>query len=89
MVETSQCVQVFGRLHDESIHARRVQASEKRQGTKSREVEHRRRSGLYGDLAAAGTVGMVDWAWRDGLVLMPARRLGGSSRCLAVAIGQG
>jgi hypothetical protein len=42
-------VQVLGRLHDDPIHARRRQASEKRQGTKSREVEHRRCSRLYGD----------------------------------------
>src|SRR5258708_7607591 len=33
-------VQVFGRRHDEAIHALRRPASEKRQGTKSREVWH-------------------------------------------------
>ena len=33
-----------------SIHALRQPAAEKRQGTKSREVEHRRGSGRYGDL---------------------------------------
>src|SRR3979490_2143117 len=49
----SQFVQVFGCRHDEAIHALRRPASEKRQGTKSREVGHRRCRGLYGDLAAA------------------------------------
>src|SRR5712672_1290185 len=34
----SVTVQVFGRRHDEAIHALRRPASEKRQGTKSREV---------------------------------------------------
>ena len=38
----SACVQVFGCRHDEAIHAVRRPASEKRQGTKSREVGHRR-----------------------------------------------
>jgi len=38
----SVCVQVFGCRHDEAIHALRRPASEKRQGTKSREVGHRR-----------------------------------------------
>jgi len=31
-----------------------------RQGTKSREVEARRGSGLYGDFIAAGVIGVVD-----------------------------
>jgi hypothetical protein len=35
-------VQVFGCRHDEAIHALRRPASEKRQGTKSRDVGHRR-----------------------------------------------
>ncbi len=35
-------VQVFGCRHDEAIHTLRRPASEKRQGTKSREVGHRR-----------------------------------------------
>jgi hypothetical protein len=35
-------VQVFGCRHDEAIHALRRPASKKRQGTKSREVGHRR-----------------------------------------------
>ena len=30
----------LGRLHEEAIHARQQEASEKRQGTKSREVWH-------------------------------------------------
>jgi hypothetical protein len=32
-------VQVFGRLHDDPIHTRRREASEKRQCRKSRDVE--------------------------------------------------
>lgn len=48
----SGVVQVFGRRHDEAIHALRRPASEKRQGTKSREVGHWRYRGRYGDLAA-------------------------------------
>src|SRR5229473_6617169 len=46
-------VQVFGRRHDEPFHALWRPASKKRQGTKSREVGHRRCSGRYGDLMAA------------------------------------
>ena len=44
--------QVFGCRHDDAIHALRRPASEKRQGTKSREVGHRRCRGRYGELAA-------------------------------------
>src|ERR1700692_468192 len=51
--EPSTHVQVFGRRHDEPIHALWRPASKKRQGTKSREVGHRRGSGRYGDLMAA------------------------------------
>ena len=51
----------LGRLHDVSIHVRRRQASEKRQGTKSRLVGSGGCSRLYGDLAAAGVAGMVHW----------------------------
>ena len=40
----------LGRRHDETLHALVQSASEKRQGTKSREVRHRRCSGLR-DLA--------------------------------------
>ena len=36
----SASVQVFGCLHDEAIHARQQQASEKRRGTKSRGAGH-------------------------------------------------
>jgi hypothetical protein len=49
---TSDFVQVFGCRHDDAIHALRRPASEKRQGTKSREVGHRRCRGRYGYLAA-------------------------------------
>jgi hypothetical protein len=48
----SAFVQVFGCRHDDAIHALRRPASEKRQGTKSREVGHRRCRGRYGELAA-------------------------------------
>lgn len=41
----SPVVQVFGCRHDEAIHALRRPASEKRQGTKSREVGYRRCGG--------------------------------------------
>ena len=46
-------VQVFGCRHDEAIHALRRPASEKRQGTKSREAGTGGAAGVYGDLAAA------------------------------------
>ena len=49
----SSHVQVFGCLHDEAIHARQQQASEKRRGTKSRGAGHFGGSNLsagYGDL---------------------------------------
>ena len=51
----------LGRLHDVAIHVRRRQASEKRQGTKSRLVGSGGCSRLYGDLAAAGVAGMAHW----------------------------
>jgi hypothetical protein len=38
--------------HDEAIHALRRPASEKRQGTKSREAGTGGAAGVYGDLAA-------------------------------------
>jgi len=41
-------VQVFGCRHDEAIHAVRRPASEKRQGTKSREVGTGGAAGAYG-----------------------------------------
>ena len=43
-------VEVFGCRHAETIPTLRRPASEKRQGTKSREVGHRRSSECYGDL---------------------------------------
>src|SRR6266702_3819583 len=46
-------VQVFGRRDDEAIHALMRPATEKRQGTKSREVGQRRCSGCYGDYTVA------------------------------------
>src|SRR6266568_1719776 len=49
-------VQVFGRRDDEAIHALMRPATEKRQGTKSREVGQRRCSGCYGDYMSGGTV---------------------------------
>ena len=49
-VLTAALVQVFGRRDDEAIHALMRPATEKRQGTKSREVGQRRCSGRYGDL---------------------------------------
>ncbi len=48
----SDVVQVFGRRNADTIHALLRPASKKRQGTKSREVGHRRCRGRYGDLAA-------------------------------------
>ena len=43
----SQTVKVFGRLQDHPIRTRRQQAFEKRQWTKSREVERLLCGGLY------------------------------------------
>ena len=54
-LEMSGFVQVFGRRHDEAIHALRRPASEKRQCTKSREVGH---------WLAASAMGIVCW-WRS------------------------
>ena len=54
----SLIVQVFGCRHDEAIHAVRRPASEKRQGTKSREVGHRRGNRRYGDLMPAQSSGV-------------------------------
>jgi len=45
----SAAVLVFGRRHDVTVHALMRPATEKRQGTKSREVVHLRCSGLYGE----------------------------------------
>src|SRR5262245_18037489 len=56
----SGSVQVLGRLHDEPIHAHRGQASEKRQGTKSRAGGSPTVQAGYGELASRCTVRMVD-----------------------------
>jgi hypothetical protein len=63
--ETSGPVKVFGRLHDDPIRARRRQAYEKRQGTKSRLVGRRRRSGLYPGLIGVPALMLVDGAPPD------------------------
>src|SRR5205823_702985 len=59
-VHESVAVQVFGRRDDEAIPAHRWPASEKRQGTKSREVVHGRCSGRYGDFAAGSGLRRLD-----------------------------
>src|ERR1700741_2389164 len=51
----SAIVQVFGRRHDVAIRALMRPATEKRRGTKSREVGQRRFSERYGDLMSAPT----------------------------------
>ena len=66
IVQVSRLCRFLGRLHDVAIHVRRRQASEKRQGTKSRLVGSGGCSRLYGDLAAAGVAGMVQWGNRVG-----------------------
>ena len=50
----SPFVQVFGCRHDEAIHALRRPASEKRQGTKSREVAQMRLCGRFRTLTRKG-----------------------------------
>jgi hypothetical protein len=60
-------VQVFGRRNAKTIHALMQPASEKRQGTKSRWVGHRRCRKLYGDFAASsGSKGMRRSGRADG-----------------------
>jgi hypothetical protein len=49
----SAVVQVFGCRHAETIPRLGQPASEKRQGTKSRNARQRQCSGCYGDLASA------------------------------------
>ena len=49
----TQALTCLSRRHDVTIHAPMRPATEKRQGTKSREVVHLRCSGLYGDLNKA------------------------------------
>ena len=63
----------LGRLHDDAIHAQQQAASEKRQGTKSREVGYRRCRNDYGDLAVSMGVQMGDEKLWDG-------RYGGDGR---------
>ena len=63
----------LGRLHDDAIHAQQQAASEKRQGTKSREVGYRRCRNDYGDLAVSMGVEMGDEKLWDG-------RYGGDGR---------
>ena len=53
-------MKVLGRLHDYQMDARRRQASEKRQGTKSREVSTVGAAG-YGELGSSGIVTLVDF----------------------------
>jgi hypothetical protein len=57
----SVVVQVFGRRHEEAIHALRRPASEKRQCTKSRECGTRQCSECYGDRMLVA-ISMVDAA---------------------------
>ena len=63
----------LGRLHDDAIRAQQQAASEKRQGTKSREVGYRRCRNDYGDLAVSMGVQMGDEKLWDG-------RYGGDGR---------
>ena len=56
---------VFGRLHDDPTRARRRQASEKRQWTKSREVERLQRSGLHEGLIETRTLMRTNGASSD------------------------
>ena len=58
---TAAVVQVFGRRHEEAIHALRRPASEKRQCTKSRECGTRQCSECYGDRMLVA-ISMVDAA---------------------------
>jgi hypothetical protein len=72
---TSVVVQVFGRRADEAIPAHRRPASEKRQGTKSREVGHRRCSGRYGDFAAGSGLRRLERSGCDDRVSATRRRV--------------
>jgi len=62
-------VQVFGCLHDDPIHARRRQAYEKRQWTKSREVGRLRCGWLYEGLIGTPTPTLMvrDGTSREGV----------------------
>jgi hypothetical protein len=61
----SVVVKVFGRLHDDPIRARRRQAYEKRQWTKSREVERLQSGGLQEGLIVSRTLMSTDGASSD------------------------
>ena len=65
----SPIVQVFGRRHDEAIHALRRPASEKRQCTKSREYGTRQCSECYGDRMVVA-ISMVDAARPEVLIAL-------------------
>ena len=88
----TESVQVLRRLHENPIRARQLQASEKRQGTKSREGDLRRCSG-YGELAGWEMVTTLDFGGSKWLS-RPARgyagvfggRKRGSSDCLVVGL---
>src|ERR1700730_15443680 len=54
----SAAVQVFGRRQHETLGTPSWPASKKRQGTKSREVGHRRSNRRYGDLMPAQSSGV-------------------------------
>jgi hypothetical protein len=56
---------VFGRLHDDPIRARRRQAYEKRQWTKSRDVERLQCSGLHEGLIETRTLVRAEGTWSD------------------------
>src|SRR5262245_35606033 len=88
-------VQVFRRLHDKAIHAQQQQASEKRQGTKSREVSTVG-AASYGELALRRTVAMVDFGGRkwlgravEGYGRLFGRPGRGSRHCFMVALEEG
>jgi hypothetical protein len=58
-------VKVFGRPHHDPIRARRRRAYEKRQGTKSQEVERLQCSGLHEGLIETRTLMRTDGASSD------------------------
>ena len=83
----SALVQVFGRRHEEAIHALRRPASEKRQCTKSRECGTRQCSECYGDRMLVA-ISMVDAAPARGDVharmqVNPDGHLGGHSEFIS------
>jgi hypothetical protein len=64
-LQESAAVKVFGRLHDDPIRARRRQAYEKRQWTKSRDVELLQCSGLHEGLIETRALIRADGTWSD------------------------